>query len=150
MTATGLHHTGLVVADLERAVGFYHGLLGIPVRGRTEAGSAELTEVTGWVGARAVIADLELGDGRVLELIQRVEPGAPGPVAGTGHIALAVDDIEETWRRVTEAGWPARSRPVTLADAGPYWDGLTIVYVEDPDGNAVELVETPRSRTGYE
>jgi catechol 2,3-dioxygenase-like lactoylglutathione lyase family enzyme len=144
VTATGLHHAGLVVADLERALGFYHGLLGIPVRGRTEADSAELTEVTGWVGARALIADLELGDGRVLELIQRVEPHAPGPAAGTGHIALAVDDIDDAWRRVTGAGWRARSRPVTLRDAGPDWDGLTIVYVEDPDGNAVELVETPR------
>jgi catechol 2,3-dioxygenase-like lactoylglutathione lyase family enzyme len=145
VTVEGLHHAGLVVADLERSLGFYRDLLGIPVRASTDASSAEMAEVTGWVGARALIADLDLGDGRVLELIQRIEPDAPGPVPGTGHVAIAVDDVESAWRAVTDAGWPARSRPVTLRGAGPGWDGLTIVYVDDPDGNAVELVETPRT-----
>ena len=76
---------------------------------------------------------------------QRIERDAPRPAPGTGHVAIAVDDVESAWRAVTDAGWTARSRPVTLCDAGPGWDGLTIVYVDDPDGNAVELVETPRA-----
>jgi hypothetical protein len=42
---------------------------------------------------------------------------------------------------VTEAGHPARSEPVELTDAGPFWSGTTVVYVTDPDGVTIELVQ---------
>jgi catechol 2,3-dioxygenase-like lactoylglutathione lyase family enzyme len=65
-----LHHTGLVVADLERSLRFYHDLLGIPVRERVEHVTPDVVAVGGWQGQQARIADLDLGDGRVLELIE--------------------------------------------------------------------------------
>jgi catechol 2,3-dioxygenase-like lactoylglutathione lyase family enzyme len=136
---TGLHHTGLVVSDLDRSLGFYRDLLGIPVRELVEDVSPEVVSAAGWKDQRARIADLDLGEGRVLELIERT--GGTGAASGSIHIALEVDDVREAWRRVTAAGYATRSEPVTLHDAGPYWSGATIVYVSDPDGTAIELVE---------
>jgi glyoxylase I family protein len=138
---TGLHHAGLVVADLDRSLRFYRDLLGIPVRELVEDGSPTMRKLTGWPDRLVRIADLELGGGRVLELIQRVEHPEEPPTPGTDHIALEVDDVREAWRRLTAAGHVARSEPVTLTDAGPYWTGATVVYVTDPDGTTVELVQ---------
>jgi catechol 2,3-dioxygenase-like lactoylglutathione lyase family enzyme len=49
--------------------------------------------------------------------------------------------VRAAWRLVTDAGFESRSEPVTLHDAGPYWTGSTVVYVTDPDGITVELVQ---------
>ena len=49
MTA-GLDHVGVVVSDLSRALGFWHGLVGLPVTGRGEAGWPHLSELNGLAG----------------------------------------------------------------------------------------------------
>lgn len=139
MRVLGLHHTGLRVSDLERSLGFYHELLGIPVRERVDDVGEEELRLAGWQGEQARIADLDLGEGRVLELIELI--GAPAPAGHDMHVALEVDDVHEAYRRVTAAGYEARSDPVTLHDAGQHWTGATLVYVTDPDGTAVELVQ---------
>jgi catechol 2,3-dioxygenase-like lactoylglutathione lyase family enzyme len=131
MKVRGIDHVGVVVADLERSLRFYRDLLGIRV----------LREITGWSDQRVLIADLDLGDGRLLELIERPQAD-PRPEGDTGmHVAIVVDDIEAVWTRLTEAGVPARSRPVTLHDSGPRWNGVAVAYVSDPDGVTVELVQ---------
>ncbi|MGN6379383.1 MAG: VOC family protein [Gaiellales bacterium] len=152
MRISALHHTGLIVADLERSLRFYHDLLGIPVRERVDDVTPDVVAVGGWHGKQARIADLDLGDGRVLELIE-VAGGDP-PTPGSSHIALEVDDVQAAWQQVTDAGYESRSAPVTLEDAGPHWTGATVVYVTDPDGITIELVQPavpladlPASRT---
>ena len=52
MTA-GLDHIGVVVSDLDRALGFWHGLIGLPVTGRGEAGWPHLSELNGLAGSDA-------------------------------------------------------------------------------------------------
>jgi catechol 2,3-dioxygenase-like lactoylglutathione lyase family enzyme len=105
-------------------------------------------EVTGIPGARCSIADLDLPDGRVLELIQYTA-GAGRPLTqrtsdpGTCHLAISVDDIDATYERLERAGVTMRSQPITLADSGPRWDGSRVVYTVDPDGVTVELVQLP-------
>lgn len=146
MTATGLHHVGVTVADLDRSLGFYRDLLGIGVRERVEDSGADLAAVTGLPEAHVRIADLELGDGRVIELVEYVAPeGRPlhqrtcDP--GSCHLAVEVGDVDAACRRLRAAGIEVRSDPVTLADAGPHWTGVRIVYAVDPDGVTVELLQ---------
>jgi catechol 2,3-dioxygenase-like lactoylglutathione lyase family enzyme len=99
--------------------------------------------VSGHAVRRARIADLDLGDGRVLELVQDLGGDRP-PQPGDGHVALAVDDVRALHRRLVAAGVPARSEPVTLgAEEGRCWAGAVVVYVADPDGATVELVQAP-------
>jgi catechol 2,3-dioxygenase-like lactoylglutathione lyase family enzyme len=146
VTATGLHHVGVTVADLDRSLRFYRDLLGVPVRERTEESGGDLAVITGMPDAHVRIADLELGDGRVIELLEYVAP-AGSPLSqrtcdpGSLHIALAVDDLDAAAARLRAADVVLRSDPVTLADAGPHWTGARVVYTVDPDGVTVELVQ---------
>jgi len=101
----------------------------------------------GTSGASIRWADLDLGDGHVLELLEFVEPqGKPLEKVlwdpGAGHIGLRVDDIDAVRARLRDAKVEVRSEPVTLEEPGP-WFGVRVLYAIDPDGTWVELVERP-------
>jgi catechol 2,3-dioxygenase-like lactoylglutathione lyase family enzyme len=141
MTVTGLHHASLTVSDLERSLRFYRDLLGIRVRERVDMGGDTVTAIAG-EPSRLRIADLDLGDGRVLELVEDLDHDPPAHSGS--HIALAVDDVQAVYRQVVAAGTSVRSEPVVLGpDAGHHWEGCTVVWITDPDGAAVELVQQP-------
>ena len=76
MTVTGLHHASLTVADLDRSLHFYRDLLGVPVREQVDAAAETFTAVSGEAAQHVRIADLDLGDGRVLELIENRDGNA--------------------------------------------------------------------------
>jgi catechol 2,3-dioxygenase-like lactoylglutathione lyase family enzyme len=145
VTVTGLHHASLTVADLDRSLHFYRDLLGVPVREQVDAAAETFSAVSGEAAEQVRIADLDLGDGRVLELIERRDGNAAADHAG-GHIAFQVDDIVATYRRLVKAGVKARSKPQSLGpEAGPHWAGCIVVYMTDPDGATVELVQVPEA-----
>jgi diaminopimelate decarboxylase len=141
-----LDHTGVTVGDLDRSLRFYHELLGLPVRSRGEAGGPDLAAITGLEGARVRFADLDAGGGRLVELLQYLEPeAAPAPAApnapGSGHVAIQVSDVAATAERLRAAGVTMRSRgPVAITGDGE-WAGVRCLYATDPDGFTVELVE---------
>jgi len=153
VTVTGLDHAGLTVADLERSLTFYEGLLELPLAGIALEESAEIAAIFGQPGARVRIADLMLPGGSILELLQYEHP-AEAPVdarhtqAGTAHIALGVRDLAAVNARLVAAGVDVVSdRPVTL-QTGDAWNGVTVLYVRDPDRNVIELIERPPSSSG--
>ena len=147
MRVTGLDHVSVTVGDLERSLAFYHGLLGIPLIGTGEETSAAGATIVGFPGARVRYADLDLGSGQILELLQYLAPTGSALTQdvcdpGSGHLALRVDDIATMLRHLVQAGVPARSEPVEIP--GPEaWRGARCVYVRDPDGVTVELIERP-------
>jgi len=143
----GLDHVSVTCADLERSLAFYHGMLGIPVRSRGQLAGPAIDAVLGHDGVDGAFADLELGEGRTLELLQYRRPhGAPLDVAvhrpGAGHLALRVDDVDALARRLEQAGC-APGAAVTLDKPGSFWHGARILYVQDPDGAVVELIQRP-------
>jgi ureidoacrylate peracid hydrolase len=109
-----LHHLLLESSDLDAAVAFYTGVLGFTVR-KQEAFRD---------GRRLVVTHQGLG------LTEGGEPGG----RTVDHICFAVEDVDHITSRVREAGHVVARGP----GAGPY--GHT-VYVVDPDGNEIELVE---------
>ena len=140
MTVTGLHHASLTVTDLDRSLRFYRDLLGVSVREQVDTAAALVTAISGESTGRVRIADLDLGDGRVLELVEDRDH-EPQTHAGS-HIAFEVDDVWATYRQLVDAGVTARSEPILLgADAGRHWDGCVVVWITDPDGATVELVQ---------
>jgi catechol 2,3-dioxygenase-like lactoylglutathione lyase family enzyme len=153
MTVTGLDHAGLSVADLERSLAFYEGLLGLPLAGIAREESPDISAIVGQGGVRVRIADLMLPGGGVLELLQYEHPaGAPVQAshtqAGTAHVALGVRDLTALHARLVAAGVDIVSeRPVTL-HTGDHWNGATVLYVRDPDRNVIELIERPASSSG--
>ncbi|HYM40871.1 MAG TPA: VOC family protein [Thermoplasmata archaeon] len=149
MRVLGLDHVSVTVADLERSLGFYHGLLGIRVLGTGVEESPSVTAVTGARAARFRYADLDLGSGQILELLQYLTPrGKPHRPEvydpGSGHLAVRVDRLEAALGALRHAGFEPRSEPVEL-DEPAWWAGARVVYVTDPDGVTVELVERRRT-----
>ena len=115
-------HVHLKVADLERAIGFYHGVLGFRVRQR-------------WGNSAAFLAAGEYHHHIGLNTWE--SRGGPPPAPGTTglfHVALRYPDrpaLADALRRLIAAG-------ITLEGAADH--GVSeALYLRDPDGNGVEL-----------
>jgi catechol 2,3-dioxygenase-like lactoylglutathione lyase family enzyme len=137
----GIHHVGISVADLERSLGFYRDLLGLAVVAVSE--EEEVGSVAGIAGARARFADLDAGNGQLVELVQystgtRGDTQRPN-VTGSCHFSLRVEDLESVLATLAAAGTAPLGESATLSEG--VWDGCTVVYVRDPDGMLVELIE---------
>jgi catechol 2,3-dioxygenase-like lactoylglutathione lyase family enzyme len=124
-------YIALSVADLDAQSRFYSDALGLVEETQTEIPDAHI---------RTVI--LRSPSGIALELIERHD-SAPREVTnafdaaatqGYTHWALAVDDLDSCLRRVLAAGATA----VTPA-ADARRPGVRFAYVQDPEGNLIEL-----------
>jgi catechol 2,3-dioxygenase-like lactoylglutathione lyase family enzyme len=149
MSAPRLHHVSVTCADLERSIAFYGGLIELPFLGRGGSDDPELSTITGLPDTRVLWAEFDLGGGQVLELLEYVSPRGERVRqrtndAGSGHIGLAVEDIDVTHRRLVESGVVVRSEPIELTEEGE-WHGVRAMYALDPDGVTVELVERVRA-----
>lgn len=147
MRILGLDHISVTTGDIARSLAFYRDLLGLPVRSVGELSGEEVERITGVPGARLLSADLDLGRGQVLELLEYVGAADGEALAmdrpGSGHIGLTVDDVDAIHHQLVDAGWTVKSAPVELIEPGD-WFGARCMTVLDPDGVAVELVERPR------
>ena len=145
MTVLGIDHAGITVGSVEAALGFYRDLLGLVVTDEGEDSGPELDAITGLTGVHMRYAELDLGGGRLLELIEFAPPRGSGasqpPIEpGASHLALRVDDVDALCARLSAAGATVRGTPTTITAPGP-WHGARCVYAEDPDGRTVELVQ---------
>ncbi len=139
-----LNHVSVTVADLDRSLAFYRDLLELPLLGRGETDSPQLAQIVGLGPVRLRWAELAFGGERFLELFEYVEPrGEPLRQrtcdAGCVHFALAVADLDALHERLVAAGVERRSPPVTLQQGA--WRGARALYLRDPDGATVELIE---------
>lgn len=138
-----IHHMARTVADMDAALAFYRDLIGMTVVCDEELSGEQLESTVGIAGARIRCVELSFGSGTpYLELLQYIVP-AGNPVQarscdpGTGHIAFRVQDIDETYRRLSAAGVKFVSPPLEIG--GGYFKGDHAVYCEDPEGWTVEL-----------
>jgi catechol 2,3-dioxygenase-like lactoylglutathione lyase family enzyme len=141
----GVDHVSVTVTDLERSLRFYRDLLGLRVLGQGAIDSATISAISGEPREPLAYADLDLGAGQILELLQLTAPPVPVPPAHSkssriGHFGLRVRELDAVVRRLREAGIRIPSEPVELHEP-EWWEGARCVYVGDPDGTTVELVE---------
>ena len=150
---TKAHHMGLQVADLERSVEFYRDVLGFTVVFAWNPQAEYIRTLVGYPGADIHAAVLRLpGADVVLELLEyrnversAVDTGTANP--GTAHIAFFVDDLDTLYADLVARGVGSVSEPVTPT-IGPN-EGGRAVYMLDPDGIRVELIQTRRSFEDY-
>lgn len=147
----GQHHVGITVSDLDRALDFYHGVLGLELASEPSPvfDDPALGPAVGVPGAALRCVLLRLGDG-LLELLEYGSPPSPVPAPlpqnalGAQHVAFAVEDAEARKRELEARGVRFLSE-VNVVDEGPL-AGWRWVYFTDPDGNALELVEIAYER----
>ena len=144
---TGMNHTGFVVRNLDKAVEFYRQVLGLKVVRATDREGAPISQVVGYENTHLKGALLSLGDGHALELLQYISPiGSERPTEerntlGASHLAFNVEDIDATFQELIGQGAQKLNPPVELVP------GRRTCYLQDPDGNWIELIEA-MSRTG--
>jgi len=137
-----LRHTGIVVRNLDQAVGFYEAL-GFQVWIRALEEGPFLETLVGLEGAKVETAKLKARCGAVLELLQyhshpqqRDINTQPSNQLGCSHIAITVDSIDAALECVQSRGGSLVNQPA-MAPGGK----LIVAYCHDPEGVLLELVE---------
>ena len=119
-----LIHTCYRIGDIDRSVEFYNAL-----------GFEELNRLPIRDEAINVFMGLP-GDGDRLELTYNFGVDSYELGTGYGHIALSVDDLDETLARLKEQGIEPEREPYRVREGGSL-----ICFVRDPDGYRVELID---------
>jgi catechol 2,3-dioxygenase-like lactoylglutathione lyase family enzyme len=144
-----IDHVGVTVSDVERALHFYRDTLGLRVVNDSVFTSPEVAALLGLESIELRSVDLDSGDGRVFELLHYVRPEGnhidyESRDPATGHIALTVDDLEAVRGRIEAGGGRViSSAELHISDPGGAFDGAICLYVRDPDGMILELVQRP-------
>ena len=147
------HHMGFTVASLDRSIAFYCDLLGFELAFRWNPQAPYIGTLVGYPSVDLHGAILRLPGTEVcLELLEY--RGIVGHVVdmangntGNGHIAFVIDDLDTLYAELTAAGVPSVSLPVTPT-IGPNRGGRA-VYMIDPDGFRVELIQTVQDFGSY-
>jgi predicted enzyme related to lactoylglutathione lyase len=139
-------HTNLIARDWKKLVQFYREVFGCEPKGPERDLSAEwLDRVNSVPNARLRGVHLRLpgydNDGPTLEIFsydQLIERGLPrANECGFGHIAFAVDDVDEALEAVMAGGGGIVGEIATGEVTGA--GRIRLVYARDPEGNIVEL-----------
>ncbi len=134
-------HIALVTPDLDQSVTFYRNLFGVETYGHANKVMGErFDEVTGIENVRIRVAWFNTGN-MVLEIWEYVNPKTPPPgeplpfsKIGYNKIALEVDDLEGELLRLKRIGVECLNEPKEI-------NGITEVYLRDPDGNLISLLK---------
>lgn len=119
MRVTAFDHLVLNVADVERSLDFYGGQLGL-----------EPERVEEWRAGSAPFPSVRITEATVIDLVH-----GPRGESNVDHLCLVVEPLE--WQEVLDSGaFTVREGPVRRWGARGW---ATSVYVQDPDGNTVEL-----------
>jgi lactoylglutathione lyase len=125
LSARQLVHTNYRVRDIDASLRFYEAL-GFERRGKLDFGEAYNI----YMGLP--------GDGDTLELTVNVGRDEPYDLGGGyGHIAVTVDDLDETLSKLSEQGIQPERPPYHPGGREEY----RICFVADPDGYRVELID---------
>lgn len=142
-------HLVIGVTDMDRALSFYRGLLGMDV---------VFDRLISGESFDAALHASRQQEGRVVGgaiggvMIELLSLGGPKPdqppkrrgIVGIQNVSLSVTDLDHTYRQITEAGYVPDQEPFEIA-------GVRMFFVKDPDGTPVEFIELPGgARSTYE
>jgi catechol 2,3-dioxygenase-like lactoylglutathione lyase family enzyme len=151
---TAVQAVGITVADMDRSVAFYTGVLTFEKVADREVSGPAFDRLVGVTGARARVVTLRLGD-EYLELTDYLEPeGRTAPSDWRSndrwfqHVAIIVRDMDSAFARLQAAGVRHASAggPQTL----PAWNrnagGIRAFYFRDPDDHPLEILWFPQNK----
>jgi lactoylglutathione lyase len=125
---TSYLHTMVRITDPERSRAFYEAL-GFSFSRELDIvrnGEKEATNYFFSLGGAENVLELTFNhDGRTYDL-----------GTGYGHIALAVDDLDETLARLAEQGIEPEREPYRVREGGS-----RLCFVRDPDDYRIELID---------
>mgnify|MGYP001123425073 CR=1 FL=1 len=144
MKKAEIMHIGLTVSDIDKTIDFYQKHFGFELE-RKDVFPPEFIGAVPQLyrqkeGTYSDFAFLKSPNGIVLELFQfSTNEPAEEPVwnkPGYHHISIKVDDIHETYKKMSADGVEFFFEPKVKGDSEElaHW-----VFLKDPDGNMIEL-----------
>ena len=138
---TGLNHIAISTPDIDRSMAFYRDLIGMELLGEGAFEGDRYKHIMALDNPKGRIAMLQVGAVK-LELFEFATPApkpsqTPRPVCDHGitHLCFEVDDVENEYQRLKNAGVHFHHHPEAF---GP---SLVACYGRDPDGNVIELLQ---------
>ncbi len=123
-----LLHTMIRTGNLDRAIGFYTGVLGMKLLRRKDYPDGKFT--------LAFVGYGDESDHSVIELTYNWDTDHYDLGNGFGHLAIEVDDAAQACERIRQLGGNV------IREAGPMKHGNTVIaFVADPDGYKIELIQ---------
>jgi catechol 2,3-dioxygenase-like lactoylglutathione lyase family enzyme len=139
-------HTGITVSDLVRSMRFYRDVLGFEISAPVQVSGPLFERLTGVPGCVIDVA-FARGLGQTIELlcyrapVDRKASNLRACDAGFWHLCLKVRDIERVAEAMLAMGFAPLGDIQTVVD-GPL-QGMRALYVRDPDGVVLELLQEP-------
>lgn len=116
-----IHHFGLRVRDVQKAMDFYTRVLGF-----------KLMETVTLAGQPFYF----VGDGNMmLEIEPAYDEERLSCDQGFGHLALCVDNLDEYCQKLKE------HRVTFMMEPSQFIPTRKIAFIQDPEGNAIQLIE---------
>ncbi len=147
---SGIHHTGIVVSDMEKSKKWYQEVLGLKLVSEFDLDSEELRRGVAVPKCRLLGAMLQWGDGERAEMVELLHypthPARPfnrdmaSNELGVRHVAFATENaIDDLYAEMAAKGAVFLSPPQELD-----LDGVKVkfCYLKDPDGIGLELIGT--------
>jgi len=142
---TGTDHFSFSVSNMEAALDFFCGALGLEASPIEDVSDENVRKIVGFPDACLRISMVLIPGGNRIELIQYVRP--EGSIVdsttcnpGAAHIAFQVDDINKMYKDMSARGIKFINPPEW--GLGPGGTGTWgVSYLKGPDGLTVELME---------
>ena len=155
----GIQHTGLITNDIEKCHEFYTKLPGVKVvfplhiedgyviKKLSGYENARIRNFYIQIGGDSISPHDDLGAARV-EFIQYLEPAGrqldlETNAGGNAHISFVTDSIEEDYQKFKKMGLET-SELVEIEYEEGGLKGVKLLYLRDPDGRPVELMQFPK------
>jgi catechol 2,3-dioxygenase-like lactoylglutathione lyase family enzyme len=142
-------HLVVGVTDMDRALAFYRDVLGMEVIFETLISGEPFDAVLHAKRKQEGRVVGGLLGGLMVELLSLgTKPAEDKParrgITGIHNVSLSVTDLNDTHRRIIDAGYPPEQEPFEIG-------GVRMFFVKDPDGTPVEFIELPNgARSTYE
>ncbi|MBN2466798.1 MAG: VOC family protein [Deltaproteobacteria bacterium] len=145
----GLGHAGLVVRDMDKMVNFYQDNFGFQVVLDTMVGGKEANNIVNFHVESERIVVMQFGESQI-ELLEYRPSGRDYPddyrsndIFGV-HIALLTNNMEQDYEMLKEKGVTIISTgPQTIPKEHPIFGGTKVLYLRDPEGHPLELIQIP-------
>ena len=147
--AARVHHSAIVVHDVETSLRFYRDGIGLEVLMDHvfEGDWPTLFDASSTTLRSIFLGDRRNPDAGIVELVvlDRPAPGEPSSPTGAGFFLLSFFvDVDEVLERLTVLGYGPARRIEQPAPTGP----VAMATLRDPDGVRIELVGVSAEVTG--
>uniref|UniRef100_A0A5Q5CPK7 Glyoxalase/bleomycin resistance protein/dioxygenase n=1 Tax=Mycobacterium sp. (strain JLS) TaxID=164757 RepID=A0A5Q5CPK7_MYCSJ len=134
-------HICVGVSDMESSLAFYTGVLGMDIVFDVELAGAGLEEVTGTAGAAGRMVGGLIGASMVeLLALGDVPAVVEGPHLGYTNMSFRVGDLDAAHEALGRHAGVQFNPPTDIG-------GVRMLFVHDPDGTPIELIELPGGLT---